>query len=203
MEQKLAQTISYIFHPVLMSFYAIVYLINLDIFFRNGLPAQGKILLLLLALLTTVVLPLFLMIIYKRMGWISDFQLHDTKERKLPLLTMGFTLLVMGIMLQELQIPAVFNLFYLAAAILTVILLVINNFWKISLHTSAAGGTTGAFFALALQTGIDFLYPVIFMVLLGGIVAYARLKLKSHNATQVYTGYIVGFLVVFSPFYFL
>ncbi len=203
MEQKFAQTISYIFHPVLVSFYAIAYLLNMDIFFVNGLPLHGKAMLLLLALLTTVVLPLFLMIVYKRMGWISDFHLHDTKERKLPLLTMGFTLLVMGIMLQELQIPAVFNLFYLAAAILTVILLVINNFWKISLHASAIGGTTGAFFALALQTGVNFLYPVMVLVLLGGIVAYARLKLKSHNAAQVYAGYIVGFLVVFSPFYFL
>ncbi|MFW5974789.1 MAG: hypothetical protein ACOCQ6_01135 [Bacteroidota bacterium] len=203
MEQKLAQTISYIFHPVLMSFYAIAYLLSIDVFFINGMPLYGKTMLLLLALLTTVVLPLFLMLIYKRLGWISDFHLHDSKERKLPLLTMGFSLLAMGIMLQQLQIPAVFNLFYLAAAILTVILMVINNFWKVSLHTSAIGGTTGAFFALALQTGVDFLYPLMVLVLLGGIVAYARLKLKSHNEAQVYSGFIVGFIMVFSPLYFL
>ncbi|MDZ7777193.1 MAG: hypothetical protein U5L09_17040 [Bacteroidales bacterium] len=112
MEQKVAQTISFIFHPILIPVYSFLILLNNDLFYAANIPIQGKLLLLALALLTCVILPLFLMVVYKRMGWITSYYLEDRRERKLPLITMGFTLLVMGIMLQRLEVATVFYLFF-------------------------------------------------------------------------------------------
>jgi hypothetical protein len=178
-------------------------LLNNDLFYAANIPIQGKLLLLALALLTCVILPLFLMVVYKRMGWITSYYLEDRRERKLPLITMGFTLLVMGIMLQRLEVATVFYLFFLASAVLSVVLLLINNIWKISLHTSAVSALSAALFTLSIKTGADFFWMIIITFLASGLTGYARLKLKSHNAAQVYTGYAVGFSVFFLLLYFI
>ena len=202
MENKIASVISYLLHPILVPFYAVILLLKPS-FLVNGIPFQGKLMLLTLVLLTVVLLPLFLMVIYKKMGWISSYYLADKKERKLPLITMGFLQLIMAIMLQRLQISTVFHLFFLTAAVLTVVLLLITNYWKISLHTSAIGGLLGALSGMAIALKVDFILPVLGVVLLAGVVGYARLKLETHNTSQVYVGYIVGFTTVFFFFLFL
>lgn len=202
MENKIASVISYLLHPILVPFYAVILLLKPS-FLVNGIPFQGKLMLLTLVLLTVVLLPLFLMVIYKKMGWISSYYLADKKERKLPLITMGFLQLIMAIMFQRLQISTVFHLFFLTAAVLTVVLLLITNYWKISLHTSAVGGLLGALSGMAIALKVDFILPVLGVVLLAGVVGYARLKLETHNTSQVYVGYIVGFTTVFFFFLFL
>lgn len=203
MERKAAQIISYIFHPVLIPVYTLLVLLNNEMFYSSDIPVEGKLMLLALAVLTCVILPLFLMVIYQRLGWITSFYLENRKERKLPLLTMGFALLIMGIMLQRLQVATVFYLLFLASAVLTVVLLLISNFWKISLHTSAVSAMAGALFTLAIKAGVDFFWMIMLTVLVAGVTGYARLKLKTHNAAQVYTGYAVGFSVFFLLLYFL
>lgn len=202
MENKFARFISYLFHPILIPFYAVILLLKPS-YLVNGIPFQGKLMLLALVLLTVVLLPLFLMVIYRKMGWISSYYLSDKKERKLPLITMGFLQLIMAIMLQRLQISTVFHLFFLTVAALTVVLLLITNYWKISLHTSAIAGLMGALSGMAVALKIDYILSVLSIVLLAGVVGYARLKLETHNTSQVYAGYIVGFATVFLFFLFL
>ena len=202
MEKKFASLVSFVFHPILIPFYAVIILLRPS-YLVNGIPFQGKIMLLTLVLLTVVLLPLFLIVIYRKMGWISSYYMPDKKERKLPLITMGFLQLVMAIMLQRLQISSVFHLFFLTASVLTVVLLLINNYWKISLHASAVSGLLGALSGIAVSLKVDFIVPVLAVVLIAGMVGYARLKLKTHDTSQVYVGYIVGFATIFLFFILL
>ncbi|MDZ7777194.1 MAG: hypothetical protein U5L09_17045 [Bacteroidales bacterium] len=57
-------------------------------------------------------------------------------------------------------------------------------------------------FTLSIKTGADFFWMIIITFLASGLTGYARLKLKSHDAAQVYTGYAVGFSVFFLLLYF-
>lgn len=203
MESRFAKFISYVFHPLFLPFYAILVMLYADAFQLTPIPQKGKLMLAALVFLTIVLLPLFLITIYHKMGWLSDYHMRERTERRLPLITMGFAYLVMAIMLQRLQIASLFYLFLLTVAVLTIALLIINNYWKISLHTSAMGGLLGAFCSLALTLRIYLVGYIILLVLLAGLVGYARLKLKTHNASQVYVGYIVGFTTIFLFFLFI
>ena len=58
------------------------------------------------------------------------------------------------------------------------------------------GGLTGVFLGFALRIGIDIFPFLAFLILLSGLVGYARLKVNSHNPPQVYAGYIVGVVLM-------
>ncbi len=79
----------------------------------------------------------------------------------------------------------------------TIILLVVNRFWKVSVHSA---GVTGPIFALIFVFGI-IVMPLSLIIVL---VSWSRIKLKKHTFNQTLVGSLipiaVGF-VVYSMFY--
>jgi len=71
----------------------------------------------------------------------------------------------------------------------------INLYWKISAHTGGIGGLTSMIIILSWKMQID-LYPIIAtIILLSGLVGFARLKTNSHKPSEVYWGYLIGAIV--------
>ncbi|MCF8232683.1 MAG: hypothetical protein K9J27_10885, partial [Bacteroidales bacterium] len=68
MEKKIAVIISIVLHPLLVPTYLLLIVLNADIHYSMMIPFKGKLLMLALVFLTTVVLPSFLIMIYYRMG---------------------------------------------------------------------------------------------------------------------------------------
>jgi len=66
----------------------------------------------------------------------------------------------------------------------TMILLVVNKFWKVSVHSA---GVTGPIFALIFVFGIIVL-PLSFIILL---VSWSRIKLKKHTFRQTLVGTLI------------
>ena len=54
------------------------------------------------------------------------------------------------------------------------------------------GGITGGFIGLMLMRSIYSPMLLIVLISLSALVAFARLKLNTHNESQVYVGYIAG-----------
>lgn len=81
-------------------------------------------------------------------------------------------------------------LFSLAAsyAFVTIILLLINMFWKVSVH---AAGVTGPIFALVFVFGLTAL-PLSLIIIL---VSWSRIKLKKHTVTQTFIGSLIPIVV--------
>jgi len=75
-----------------------------------------------------------------------------------------------------------------------VIFLVINLWWKISLHTA---------FATALVTVAVILYGWIAIItaVLVPLIAWARIELKHHSPAQVFVGALLAILIVFTTFH--
>jgi len=203
MEKKIAHFISVVLHPLLIPTYLLLLVLNLKIYFSLMIPLEGKLLMLALVFLITVVLPSLLIMIYYRMGWINTLYLEDKKDRMLPLFTAGMLFLAAAFMLRNLQIGAPFFSLLLGASVITIIVMVINNFWKISIHTASAGGMLGALVGLIINYGLEIISLVYLVALLAGIVGFARLKLKAHNQSQVYVGYLAGFLSMLLLFTYL
>lgn len=203
MERKIAQTISVVFHPLLIPTYLLLMVLNLDIYFSLMIPIKGKLLMTALVFLTTTVLPSFLIMVYYRMGWIKSVYLENRKDRMLPLFTAGLMYLVAAFMLRNLQIGSAFFFLLLGAAVITILVMLITNFWKISVHAASAGGMLGAIISVTIKYGVDMVFLVYLITILGGFIGYARLKLKAHHPAQVYVGYVAGFISMFLLFLYL
>jgi membrane-associated phospholipid phosphatase len=86
----------------------------------------------------------------------------------------------------------------LGASINLAIALVVSIWWKISLHMIGIGGLVGLFFALSTRIYFEITTYLIAAVAIAGIVAWARLRLNTHNPPQVYVGFILGWISVAS-----
>jgi membrane-associated phospholipid phosphatase len=76
----------------------------------------------------------------------------------------------------------------LSYAFVTIILLLINRFWKVSVHSA---GVTGPIFALIFVFGFMIL-PLSLMIVL---VSWSRIKLKKHTFTQTFVGSLIPIAV--------
>ncbi|MCF8332703.1 MAG: hypothetical protein K9I47_01035 [Bacteroidales bacterium] len=203
MEKKIAVIISIVLHPLLVPTYLLLIVLNADIHYSMMIPFKGKLLMLALVFLTTVVLPSFLIMIYYRMGWVKSVYMVDKKDRVLPFFTAGVLFIIAAFMLKNLQIAAPFFYLMLGAAMVAIVVMIINNFWKISVHAASMGGVLGAYAGLVIRYGLD-INPLVYgIAVAGGIVGFARLKLKAHNPSQIYTGYVAGFLSMYLFFNYL
>jgi membrane-associated phospholipid phosphatase len=76
----------------------------------------------------------------------------------------------------------------LSYAFVTIILLLVNRFWKVSVHSA---GVTGPIFALIFVFGFMAL-PLALMIVL---VSWSRIKLKKHTVTQTFVGSLIPIAV--------
>jgi hypothetical protein len=196
MEQKLANFISWIFHPMLMPTYALLLIFNHDAFFVLLLPERLKLVLAGLIVANTLVIPLIFIWMMKKRGIISSYQLPERSERTFPFAVTALFYFATWFMMQNLGLPGVYYIFVLGGAALIIIATIINLFWKISIHALGIGGLTGGFLAMNYQMLLDSTMLILLMIFVSGLVGYARLILNTHNQSQVYVGYAVGVAVM-------
>ncbi|MCD4683092.1 MAG: hypothetical protein K8R86_07395 [Bacteroidales bacterium] len=130
----------------------------------------------------------------KRRGLIKSLQMESKEERVYPFLLTGIFFFLSYYMLKQIQISEVFHLFLLGITILVFLSLLINFFSKISIHMVGIGGMAGALTGISIRINLDLVLLISFTILLAGFIGFARLKLKSHQPIQIYTGYLLGFL---------
>ena len=196
MEEKFAKVISYLLHPLLLPTYALLVLFGQSAYFMMMLPTNFRWAMLGLIFGNTVLLPVIIIWMMRAKGLISSMQLTERRERTFPFIIAALAYFTTYFMLRNLGLPAIYLMFVLGGAILTVLATLINLFWKISIHMLGMGGITGGFIGLMLFRSVYSPMLLIVIILLSGLVAFSRLKLNTHNESQVYTGYLVGVVVM-------
>ena len=185
---------SIIFHPLLIPTLGFLLLFNSDFYFAL-LPWNVKRFLLLVVLVSTCVLPAIsiLLLAYNRK---IDLNMDKTSDRILPLILSSVFYYIGYLIIQKLPIFPVFNFFLIASILVQIALLIITMRWKISAHSAAIGGLLGGFFALSFRLNENPVIILIALILVSGIVGTARLILGKHTSWQVYSGFLLGFLVM-------
>lgn len=203
MEKKLANIFSTLFNPVLIPFYGSLIILFSDGYLSLLLPAQARLMILGIIVLMTVLLPVIMIFLMKKSKMISSIRLEKREERAVPFLATGFSFYLAYMLIKSFEIPGYYGLFLLGATLLIVLALVINSFWKISIHMMALGGLTGLFIALSpFVFGVDVAY-IYLLIFISGLTGFARLKLKVHTPAQVYTGWLTGVAFMFGLFQLL
>lgn len=192
--QRFARILSVLFHPLWMPL--VIYLIvrTANPYYIGSVRAEYFVFLLLIINIIAPALSLFVMVRYRIL---SGMEMPDRRERLIPYMLVLFYYITSYIMIRwygPLLPQTVFS-FFLAIIVSIACIVLINLFWKISVHMAAQGGVFGALLGLnAIQPVQDLLLPVCVLVV-AAFVAFARLELKAHTSAQVYAGFVLGVFV--------
>jgi membrane-associated phospholipid phosphatase len=197
----LAQAISVVFHPILWTFYVLVFM-SYSYHYVFTKP-EGMWAFLGTGFFMMVVAPLLMILLLIKIKVVTSLEINERRERSLPMFIVGLSYYLSYTVFKSIHLPDLFNLLLLGSTMLVIIAMLITFFWKISLHLLSLGGILGFFLAIGFRYNINFLIVIIPLVFIAGLVGYARLKLEAHTPSQVYLGFTIGAFVMFLVFILL
>lgn len=189
---KLAKVVSVVFHPIWMPLYGLTLIFTAPTLLGFVPFALRKFLFIIVGI-NNVLIPLSLMPYLKYRNVISSFSMTERKERLIPLSLVSVMYIFTSYIIFRLQMPFFFKSFIFATSILAIIVTVVTFWWKISLHSVAAGAMAGLVIVLSLKMHTPLMWQIIIIILVGGVILSSRLKLNSHNPAQVWIGFLAGF----------
>lgn len=190
-----AKVLSVLFTPFYLP---ILGLLILFIFsYLSLLPLTYKLFLLLMFYLFTVFLPTALIRFYRRyQGW-TLIELGSRERRAIPYVISIFSYLLCYYIMAATHVPHFMGSILIAALVIQVACAIINLFIKISTHTAAIGGVTGALLAFSVIFSFNPVWWLCIVLLLAGMVGTSRMILRQHSLHQVVLGYLAGVLCSF------
>ena len=180
MKTKFALAVSFIFHPMIISLAVFSVLI-----FSGISSTVNPYLVLLTCFVFSNLIPITTVVILKLSGRIDDLDASIKDQRQFPLtLGIGYTALgfISLTLLNANPLTQGLMFCYMTNTVLT---LLINRFWKISIHSMGVSGPAAALWANGNH------YPFL-MVSFIVLVSYSRVILKAHTPAQVFAGALLG-----------
>lgn len=194
--EKLSRLISGLMHPLVMPLYAVLLFLYGDSIL-NLIPSQVKLNLLLTVFVTTFVIPLFCIILLRRVGYLKSLSLEARRDRALPLLITALSYGVCIFLILDLTMAFLIVTLLMAGAACVVFALTVTCFWKISLHMIGTGSVAAMMLMVDVGGLGNMLLPLTITLLLCGALASARLCLGAHTPAQVAAGFFGGALITF------
>mgnify|MGYP001047540556 CR=1 FL=1 len=201
MIKQTSKIISTVFHPVLLPTLGFILLFSSGFYF-SYLAWDAKRFVLLVVFFTTCILPL-LSVAVLALNPKFDTSMTRPKDKLLPYLFASVFYYIGFLLLSKISAYPVFKVLMLAAALVSIGLLIVSLKWNISAQMASVGGITGALLALSFRTGINPAWSVILIVLISGLLGTINLLQQKHNIWQVIAGYIWGLFVIYLILYFV
>lgn len=189
-----AKFISVVFHPLLIPVYGLFIIFSAPTLF-GYLPLKVKGILFSIVFINNVMVPLSLIPYFRYRNIISSWAIEDQKERSVPLMTTTFFYFISSYIIIRYQIPLFIKSFIGAAALLALVLTLINFRWKISIHAAGAGALTAVTVMLSVQMHTQLTGLLILIIISSGLILSSRLWINAHVPGEVWSGFIAGFIV--------
>lgn len=203
METKIARVISYFFHPLMIPLYILLFLLNVNTFFSPGLDFSFKLILLGVICLTTILFPLLIIFLLYKKKLVRSLFLESREERIYPILIIAIFYYLTYYLMKGIRISPIFSYYMLGATFLAILALIITFYRKISLHMLGIGGMSGLILGLAFNLSLNMVYFLLPAIFVSGITGFARLKLNSHKPSEIYSGFLVGAVIMFFLFFLI
>jgi len=199
--RKLALLLSVVFQPLLMP--SLVFgLLFFAVPQASSIPESFKERLFYLIVTSTLLIPMVLMLGLRWSGMVKSLHFEEKSDRRTPfILVTLFYLLTTYFLKEKTELDPILwqgmGIITFSVALLTGI----TFFWKMSAHMTGIGGVLGVLGILAVYfPSLDLAYLLVATLLLGGLVASARLYLDAHRPAEVYVGLLVGFVICWMGF---
>ena len=198
---KFYKFISVILHPIVVPTVGVILYF---IIINNNFNSEQKLSVLGLIFVTTYIIPLIILILFKKLKLIKSFNAETFKEKKIPIAMMIVLFYLLGNTLNNITNLSDLGLLFYATTLGLVLIYVFFAFkLKTSIHLLSLGISTGFFLVLSTIYNQNFIAVTVVSIVLSGLLGSARLHLKAHTQTEVYVGFIFGFLSPIIIHYFL
>ncbi len=158
----------------------------------------------LLIAVTTLLIPMLSIIGMKMTATIRSYHMETIQERILPFSMVSIFYLITTYFFQaRLNVDRllVFTLWVMTVCI--ILLTLITFFWKISAHLTGLSGLLAFILVLSIKYNTEILlYPLVGAILLCGALGTARLYLNAHRPLEILGGFVLGFSVCFTSYYY-
>ena len=186
----MARIVSLVFTPFYLPLVGLIALFTFS--YLSLLPIGYRLLVLALVYFFTILMPTFLIHLYRRLqGW-SRMEIGQKHRRIVPYFISIVCYLTCLYMLESLQIYHFVSSVVIGALVVQVVCAIINVWWKISTHTAAIGGVAGALFVFADIFRFNPVWWFCLVFTLAGILGTARMILRQHSLPQVVAGFFIG-----------
>lgn len=186
----MARVLSLLFTPFYLPVIGLSVLFTFS--YLSLLPWLYKIEVVALVYFFTVLMPTFMIYIYRKCQRWSLIELGRRERRAVPYLISIVCYFSCIYLMQRLYIPRFMGSIVVAALIVQIVCAIINNWWKISTHTAAIGGVGGALLAFADIFGYNPIGWLCVIILVAGLLGSSRMIMRQHSLQQVLAGFGVG-----------
>lgn len=190
-----SKIISVIFHPLFIPTYFFIYLLKFYAYEFAGMNSIVSVQRTVGVFVTTAFLPAFTVFLLWRLQFIQNIYIRTQKERIIPYVAIMFFYWWMFYLSRNFtDQPIILKPFFLGTFICSAVGLILNNFFKISMHGMAMGVWVIASIASNFILNGWVVGPMMLVIIIAGMVCSARLLLNEHKPFELYTGLIIGML---------
>lgn len=164
-------------------------------------------LLLMVLSILTIGFPLIAVVLMKWLDLISSFEMKDAKERFIPMIAIATFWLWAFFMFKPgsttiTSSNALLSNMLLGSVLSVFIAFPFNSLQKISFHAIGMGGLVGLFINIIPYSSYNLIGFFLIAILLAGLVGTARLYLKEHTLSEIFGGFLIGFMCQFLAYQF-
>ncbi len=190
-----ARLLSSIFNPFYLPLVGLIILFMFS--YLSLLPFFFKLQVLLIVYLCTVLLPTLLIRLYRHyQGW-TLYEMGIKERRMVPYIISIMSYFLCYYLMNMLHIPHFMSSILVAALAIQVVCAIINLFWKISTHTAAIGGVTGALLAFSAMFVFNPVWWLCLLIIIAGLLGTSRMILRQHTLPQVVSGFLLGIVLAY------
>jgi len=186
-----ARIVSIVFTPFYLPLVGLLVLFVLS--YLNLYPWAFKLKVVALVYLFTILLPTFLIHLYRRYNGWTPIELGRKERRMVPYVISILCYMACVYLMEQQHIPHFMASIVIAGLVVQMVCALINMFWKISTHTAGIGGIAGALFVFADVFAFNPVWWFCLLFLVAGLLGSSRMILRQHTLLQVVTGFLVGF----------
>jgi PAP2 superfamily domain protein len=191
----LSRAVSMVFTPFYLPLVGMIILFFFT--YMSELNLGYRLSILGMVYLFTILLPTFLIRLYrKHQGW-NLFELGKQERRMVPYIISILCYSACFYVMSVRNVASFMGRIVIAALVIQVLCAVINVWWKISTHTAAIGGVVGALMAFSVLFYFNPVWWLCLVFFVAGLVGTSRMILLQHSLLQVVSGFGVGLVSAF------
>ena len=180
--QKIGIIISYLIHPMVISFVTFLYLI-----YYSNIMIEDKNYIFILCFTFSTISPTATFYFLKKNNLISDLDASKKEERLLPMAFGALFFLLGFVTLKMLNAQLLVQGIMFCGMINVILAWLITNYWKISIHAITLSSSITIFWIFGYQN-------VFIVILILFILIIGRLLAQAHDLNQIMAGIFLGII---------
>lgn len=198
-----AKAISYVFHPLFIPTYVYFFLTQAFPYEFSGFLRNDAGFRTIVVFINTAFFPAVAIFLLWRLKFIESIFLKSQKERIAPyMIVMIFYWWLWYLSKNFTDQPFELRVFFLGTFLTTPVALVLNNFFKISMHAIGVGSMLAFMLILSFVKSADMTAAVAASAMITGFVCTARFLVSDHTNKEIYSGLILGIVCQLVAAYF-